>query len=333
MRIALSRGYHFFQIIALLLCLSFITLNINAHEIDTSKLIKDCEYCPQMIIIEPGEYIMGSPSSVEGSRDDERPQHQVRIEYFFAAGQHEVKRIEFEQFIRSTSYDMSGGCYGATENGIQLGKNLDWNDPGYPISDDHPVVCVSWNDAKAYANWLSENTGYNYRLFSESEWEYVARAGTDTIRFWGDSEEGCAFANGADLDITPEAFLEEMRARQTKIVLPENWKVANCHDGFITSAPVGSFKPNAFGIYDILGNVAEWVEDCWNNSYENAPNDGSARLYGDCDRPILRGASYYDMPIYLRSSNHYGFQSDQSKNKDTRYINFGFRVMREVTEH
>ncbi len=121
-----------------------------------------------------------------------------------------------------------------------------------------------------------------------------------------------------------------MQARQTKIVLPENWKVANCHDGFATSAPVGSFRPNAYGIYDILGNVAEWVEDCWNNSYINAPTDGSSRLYGDCDRPILRGASYYDMPIYLRSSNHYGFQSDQSENKDTRYINFGFRVMREV---
>ena len=163
--------YQFCQITAPLLCLSFIALNINSHEINASQLIKDCEHCPQMIIIEPGEFIMGSSSSVEGSRDDERPQHQVRIEYFFAAGQHEVKRIEFKQFIRSTGYDMSGGCYGATENGIQLGKNLDWNDPGYPISDDHPVVCVSWNDAKAYANWLSENTGYRYRLFSESEWE------------------------------------------------------------------------------------------------------------------------------------------------------------------
>ena len=155
-----------------------------------------------MIIVEPGEYIMGSPSSVEGSRDDERPQHQVHIEYLFAAGQYEVKRIEFEQFIQNTGYDMSGGCYGATESGIQLGENLSWRNPGYPVSDDHPVVCVSWNDAKAYADWLSKKTGSSYRLFTEAEWEYIARAGTNTIRFWGDSEEGCEFANGADLDLS-----------------------------------------------------------------------------------------------------------------------------------
>jgi len=292
--------------------------------------IKDCEHCPLMVIIQPGSFLMGSSSTVKGSREDERPVHKVDINYAFAAGQFEVTRLEFQKFIEATDHDMSGGCYGATEQGIQLSEKSDWFNPGYPVSDHHPVVCVSWNDAKAYAEWLSEDTGFTYRLFSESEWEYIARAGTKTIRFWGDAEEGCEFANGADLDITPEAFLEEMQARQTKIVLPENWKVANCHDGFATSAPVGSFRPNAYGIYDILGNVAEWVEDCWNNSYINAPTDGSSRLYGDCDRPILRGASYYDMPIYLRSSNHYGFESDQSENKDTRYINFGFRVMREV---
>ena len=278
------------------------SLNVGQTEgnSEVGTLLKDCENCPLMVKIPPGSFVMGAPISDSGSRDDERPVHKVDINYSFAAGQ------------------------------FQLSEKSDWYNPGYPVSDHHPVVCVSWNDAQAYIEWLSEDTGFTYRLFSESEWEYIARAGTKTIRFWGDAEEGCEFANGADLDITPEAFLEEMQARQTKIVLPENWKVANCHDGFATSAPVGSFRPNAYGIYDILGNVAEWVEDCWNNSYINAPTDGSSRLYGDCDRPILRGASYYDMPIYLRSSNHYGFQSDQSENKDTRYINFGFRVMREV---
>ncbi len=175
MRIVLSKLHQFFQIATLILCSSLIALVADATN-NSSQLIKDCEYCPQMIVIEPGEFIMGSPASVEGSRDDERPQRKVHIEYFFAAGQYEVKRREFEQFIKSTDYDMSGGCYGATENGIQLGKNLNWYDPGYPVSDDHPVVCVSWNDAKAYTKWLSTVTGYTYRLFSESEWEYYSRS-------------------------------------------------------------------------------------------------------------------------------------------------------------
>ena len=113
-------------------------------------------------------------------------------------------------------------------------------------------------------------------------------------------------------------------------MLPEDWVVADCHDGYEFSAPVGSFIPNNFGVYDVLGNVAEWVGDCWDSSYENSPRDGSARVSGNCNRPILRGASYYDMPLYLRSSNHYGFESKQSENKETRYINFGFRVLREI---
>ncbi|MDC0226112.1 formylglycine-generating enzyme family protein [Gammaproteobacteria bacterium] len=312
-------------LISLMVIVSF---KVGSDEL--KEVIVDCENCPQLIEVKPGSFIKGSPEEVEGSRDDERPQHEVNIAYTFYASKFEVKRIEYEQFINDTGYDMSGGCYGATEEGIVLGEDLSWFEPGYQVSDDHPVVCVSWNDAKAYVRWLSQKTGFKYRLFSESEWEYIARAGTSTIRFWGDSDEGCEYANGADLDITPEAFLEEMKGRQSKIVLPDDWKVANCHDGYMTSSPVGSFKPNAFGIYDILGNVAEWVEDCWGNSYESTPRDGSPRLDGDCNRPILRGASYYDMPIYLRSSNHYGFESSQSENKDTRYINFGFRVMREA---
>ena len=312
----------------LIFLMVFVSFKVGSDEL--KEVIVDCENCPQLIEVKPGSFIKGSPQEVEGSRDDERPQHEVNIAYTFYASKFEVKRIEYEQYINDTDYDMSGGCYGATEEGIVLGEDLSWFEPGYQVSDDHPVVCVSWNDAKAYVRWLSQKTGFKYRLFSESEWEYIARAGTSTTRFWGDSDEGCEYANGEALDITPEAFLEEMKGRQSKIVLPDDWKVANCHDGYMTSSPVGSFKPNAFGIYDILGNVAEWVEDCWGNSYESTPRDGSPRLDGDCNRPILRGASYYDMPIYLRSSNHYGFESSQSENKDTRYINFGFRVMREA---
>ena len=304
----------------------FFSYEINSQQ----QLIQDCETCPTMVVIESGNFTKGSPLSDKGSRDDERPQHQVDINYHFAIGRYEVTRREFERFVQSTGHDSTGGCYGATDDGIQLGIDLNWYDPGYPITDNHPVVCVSWNEAVSYAEWLSKETGETYRLLTESEWEYSARAGTKTVRFWGNSDEGCDYANGADLDITPESFLEEMKGRGSKIVLPEDWVVADCHDGYEYSAPVGSFVPNDFGVYDILGNVAEWVGDCWDGSYEDSPRDGTARLTGDCNRPILRGASYYDMPLYLRSSNHYGFQSNQSENKDTRYINFGFRVMREM---
>ncbi len=119
----MNKQYQFLQIIVPLFCLSFISLSANCYEMnDSSQLIKDCEHCPQMIIIEPGEFMMGSPSSVEGSRDDERPQHQVHIEYFFAAGQYEVTIIEFAQFVQSTGHDMSGGCYGATKVVFSLGE-------------------------------------------------------------------------------------------------------------------------------------------------------------------------------------------------------------------
>ena len=206
-----------------------------------------------MVVIEPGNFTKGSPLSDKGSRDDERPQHQVDINYHFAIGRYEVTRREFERFVQSTGHDSTGGCYGATDDGIQLGIDLNWYDPGYPITDNHPVVCVSWNEAVSYAQWLSKETGETYRLLTESEWEYSARAGTKTVRFWGNSDEGCDYANGADLDITPESFLEEMKGRGTKIVLPEDWVVAECHDGYEYSAPVGSFEANDFGVYDILG--------------------------------------------------------------------------------
>ncbi|MDE0875062.1 MAG: SUMF1/EgtB/PvdO family nonheme iron enzyme, partial [Porticoccaceae bacterium] len=205
----------------------------SPHEVNAQqKLIRDCEICPTMVVIEPGRFIKGSPETDAGSRDDERPQHQVEINYNFAIGRHEVTRGEYGSFVKSTGHNSIGGCYGATDNGIQLGIELNWYDPGYPVGDNYPVVCVSWNEAMSYAQWLSKETGENYRLLSESEWEYSARAGTRTIRFWGDSDEGCDYANGADLDITPESFLEEMKGRGTKIVLPEDWVVADCHDGY-----------------------------------------------------------------------------------------------------
>ena len=171
---------------------------------------------------------------------------------------------------------------------------------GFFAADSHPVVCVSWEDARAYASWLSRETGEAYRLLSEAEWEYAARAGTRT-RFWWDNDIGSNRANCGD-----------------------DW----CGDGYTFTSPVGSFGANAFGLHDVHGNAWEWVEDCWRDSYEGAPRDRSAWLGdqgGDCSRHILRGGSWNFLPQNLRSAlrgrHGSGF----------RVSVYGFRVARTFT--
>ena len=161
-----------------------------------------------------------------------------------------------------------------------------------------PVISVSWEDAQGYVAWLSGETGEEYRLLSEAEWEYVARAGTQTARYWGESETGqCRYANGSDSS-------------------------PSCSDGYAETAPAGSFEPNAFGLYDVLGNVWEWTDDCWNESYAGAPTDGSPWASGDCSRRVLRGGSWLNPPGNLRSANRYGSPAG------SRLFSLGFRLAR-----
>jgi sulfatase modifying factor 1 len=167
-------------------------------------------------------------------------------------------------------------------------RNRDWRSPGFAQEDDYPVACVSWNDAKAYVDWLSKQTGHDYRLPSEAEWEFAARAGTTTARFWGDNpDSACRYANVAD--------------RTAKTRYP-GWPIHDCEDGYVHAAPTGSFKANSFGLKDMLGNLWEWTADCWNGSYEGAPSDGSARTGGDCRWRVLRGGSWDIAPEFVRSA-------------------------------
>ena len=169
---------------------------------------------------------------------------------------------------------------------------------------------MSWEDAWAYTAWLSQETGETYRLLSEAEWEYMARAGTQTERYWGDdSSNQCTYANGYDATAHAE--------REYDFVEP-----VACSDRYVTTAPVGSFRANAFGLYDVLGNAWEWTEDCWNGDYSGAPADGSARRLGDCSRRVLRGGSWVSRPGNLRSALR---DRDPAGNRD---INNGFRVAR-----
>ena len=172
------------------------------------------------------------------------------------------------------------------------------------------MINVSWNDAKAYVGWLSRQTDRAYRLASESEWEYAARAETRAPRYWGDDAgDACGYANVHD--------------RKSKSVNGFSWTHHECDDGYAKTAPVGSFRANAFGLHDMLGNVWEWVEDCWNESYAEAPGDGGeAWTTGDCRRRVLRGGAWYDRPRNVRAADRFWNGSGNRGNV------VGFRVAR-----
>ena len=268
---------------------------------------RDCPACPEMVVVPAGSYRMGSPSSEEG-QPDERPVHEVTIAVPFAIGRHEVTVAEFGRFADATGYSTGNSCRTFEGGDWKSRAGRGWRNPGFGQSGRHPVACVSWNDAQAYVAWLSRETGEEYRLPSESEWEYAARAGTATARYWGDDESRqCRHANGAD------ASAKERYS---------DWTAASCRDGHAHTAPVGSFATNGWGLHDVLGNVWEWTEDCWNNSYAGAPSDGSAWEYGECSERVLRGGSWDSEPSVLRAAVRF-WNSTGDRN-----YNVGFRVAR-----
>ena len=205
--------------------------------------------------------MMGSPESEEGRGDDEGPVRRVTIGYRLAVGMFEVTFREWDACVSD------GGCVGYRPDD-KWGRY------------EHPVIEVSWKNAKGYVEWLRRKTGKRYRLLSEAEWEYVARAGTTT-----------PFHTGRTIS-TEQANYDG------------NHTYGSGREGAYRerTTPVGSFEPNGFGVYDVHGNVWEWVEDCWNISYRRAPTDGSAWLRGDCDHRVLRGGSWYNIPEGLRSA-------------------------------
>ena len=264
---------------------------------------RDCEGCPELVVVPAGSFMMGSRASEEGRYDSEGPVHRVTISEAFAVGVYEVTRGEFGRFVAATGHKSGDSCwFWDGEWTEEEGKG--WRDPGFVQTERHPVVCVSWKDVQAYVKWLSGETGEEYRLLSASEWEYVARGGTGTARYWGGTESGqCRNANGAD--------------RQT-----DYSGAVTCDDGYEWTAPVGSYGANGYGLYDVLGNVWEWTEDCWNESYEGAPSDGRAWESGECGRRVVRGGSWYDLPRFLRSA--YRFRNSTG----FRFSSLGFRVAR-----
>jgi formylglycine-generating enzyme required for sulfatase activity len=235
------------------------------------EVFRDCTDCAEMVVVPPGEFEMGG-----GDTPYEKPQHKVTIAYPFAIGRGEVTFDEWDACYSS------GGCkHRPDDHGWGRGKR--------------PAIDVSWDDAKSFLTWLSRSAGKNYRLASEAEWEYAARAGTASAYWWGrDAGKGNANCEGCGGSST---------ARTT---------------------PSRSFRPNAFGLYDTSGNAAEWVEDCWNESYRNAPRNGSAWTSGDCQLRVLRGGSFASKPNAVRSTSRFRYD------RDVRYYANGFRVVRDL---
>ena len=242
---------------------------------------RECEACPEMVVVPAGTYLMGSPVWEAGRDDDEGPQRRVTIGEPFAVGVYEATFAEWDACVRG------GGC----------GRYLP--DEGWGRGN-RPVIYVSWEEAQAYGRWLSRETGQEYRLLSESEWEYVARAGT-TTPFHTGRTISTDQAN-YDGNYTYGAGSEGKYREQTM--------------------PVGSFAPNAFGLYDVHGNVWEWTQDCWNESYRGAPEDGSAWERGDCGRRVIRGGGWGNSPGVLRSADRFSWGTTGT------HFALGFRVAR-----
>ena len=277
---------------------------------EIGQVFRDCDDCPELVVVPPGTYVMGSPPSEEGRDEDEGPRHRVVLAEAFAIGTAEVTRGEYARFVRDTGHAEDDSCRTFEDGDWQKRSGRDWRHPGYHQTDRHPVVCVNWDDAQRYVAWLSLKTGEDYRLPSEAEWEYAARAGTETSRHWGQGPWAqCRHANGAD-----GAFKARHGDRTEDL--------AACDDGYAHSSPAARYGKNGFGLFDVLGNVWEWTADCGNPDYDEAPGDGRDWVRGNCSLRVLRGGSWFSEPSSLRSANRL------LNRTRLRNANVGFRVAR-----
>jgi len=275
-------------------------------------IFRDCPDCPDMVVIPAGRFVMGAPKEDEDRRPDEGPLHKVTIAAPVALMTTEVTRDQFAAFVTATRHEMTDGdCYLADDKDGKSDPNADWLNPGFAQEGSEPVVCVSWRDAVAYAEWLSEKAGATYRLPTEAEWEYAARAGRRGFFPWDENStaEACRFGNSFD------------KAGQKAFPALEP---SPCDDGSAFTAPVGSYQPNRFKLFDMAGNVWEWVEDCYRPSYKNAPGDGSAVILDSCPDHAARGGSWIDGQWDFRYARRYSVDSWGRENI------LGFRLARDL---
>ncbi|HSN70483.1 MAG TPA: formylglycine-generating enzyme family protein [Steroidobacteraceae bacterium] len=282
---------------------------VGAHA-QGATLFKDCADCPELVAVPPGVFAMGSLDGEPGR--DEGPIRRIQIERPFALGRTEVTRAQYAAFVDATGHVIDPGCRTYRDGEWRDVVDADWRDNGLDPPDVAlPVTCVSWDDAQAYLEWLSEKSGLRYRLPSEAEWEYAARAGSESAWPWGNNpDNGCAHAN-----------LYDRSARQQRDF---GWAHADCDDGEPGLAIAGRYRPNAFGLHDMIGNVWEWTADCYREGYASAPVDGSPFDLAECDRRSVRGGSWMTRPSRARAS----FRGRDPAPRRMAY--FGFRVARDL---
>jgi formylglycine-generating enzyme required for sulfatase activity len=299
--------------------LLIVSATAAAQARNAGEIIRDCEGCPEVVVVPPGSFKMGwdgaEPVRPGEIRRYEGPERQVTIKYSFGVGRYEVTNAQFGAFVAATGYKPDEGCNYWDGWNAEFRKQSNWRDPGYgrPPAPNEPVVCVNWNAAQAYVKWLSEKAGKKYRLLTEAEWEYAARGGTKADYIWGENDErACEYAN---------VFDASAKARSPNAKLT----VARCDDKFAQVAPVGSFKPNGFGLYDMSGNVWEWAQDCHVMPYPaNAPTDGSAVVDPVCDRRASKGGAW----MTTVDRQRFTFRGRDPATMNT--LSFGFRVARDL---
>jgi formylglycine-generating enzyme required for sulfatase activity len=268
--------------------------NCQERGLNTGDEFKECEDCPAMVVVPPGAFTMGSPEGSRDRHDNEGPQRLVAIAKPLAVGKFAVTVDQFAAFAMDAHFDDAESRCWTFEEGTGEVRLRSWRNPGFPTSGSQPVGCLSWNDAKAYVAWIAKKTGSPYRLLTEAEWEYAAGGHTKPVPytrwFFGDNEDDlCSYGNSMD------------HTAKTSIKANPEWPFAECSDGYAYAAPVGSFKPNGFGLYDMVGNVWQFTEDCYHDSYDGAPSDGSAWTSGDCTRRTNRGGGWSVFPKNLRT--------------------------------
>jgi formylglycine-generating enzyme len=290
-----------------LLIIALFAANLDARVPRAGAVFRDAPFAPQMVVIPAGRAMIGS-TEAETEREGrsaaaamaERPRREIAFDQPFAVGKHHVTLAEFSAFVRATKRPMAGCVVvigGKWSDGPQ--PDRDFRNVGWKQRADEPALCVAWADAVAYAEWLSHRTGHRYRLLTEDEWEYAARGGTATARWWGDGREQlCRRANGGD--------------RTYAAVMPED-KTANlaCADGFAYTNPAGRFPPNPFGLHDMIGNAWQWVGACFTRDEP-------------CTARSIRGGSWHNGPAVLRAATRFSLPPTM------RSSSLGFRVMREL---
>ena len=257
------------SVLAAAVVFGVLTAGAPARSQAVGESFRDCAACPEMVVVPIGDFLMGSDT-----REEEQPVHEVTIPRSFAMSKYEVTFDEWSDCIEA------GRCRETDDHKWGRGPR--------------PVINVTWQEATAYAVFLSEKTGHTYRLPSEAEWEYAARAGTTTRFWWGDAQ-GEAMAN--------------CRTCGTKFKK--------------RSAPVGSFAANPYGLHDLNGNIWEWTQDCWNESHTDAPDDASARTTGECTKRVVRGGSWYYIAKLMSAHYRTSFIAERFS------YNIGIRLVRE----